>query len=168
VLSGLLLSFVFKQIGSFAKEPIKESALILLNGYAVYLLGDFLGLSGIIALFTCAVIFSMYGFQNLSTEAKHGTILAFDTVRYIAQAFIFAYLGASLLTIQTQLLAFALALLLILLVPLIRLLTVLLLPLLYRIAKRQFPLGSGERKMLWYCGLMRGVIAFALSLQIQS
>lgn len=110
----------------------------------------------------------MYGFQNLSTEAKHGTILAFDTVRYIAQAFIFAYLGASLLTIQAQLLAFALALLLILLAPLIRLLTVALLPLLYKIAKKQLPLGSGERKMLWYCGLMRGVIAFALSLQIRS
>ena len=57
---------------------------------------------------------------------------------------------------------------LILLVPILRFLTTAVLPLLYRIAKKQFPLGSGERKMLWYCGLMRGVIAFALSLQIQS
>jgi sodium/hydrogen exchanger-like protein 6/7 len=127
-----------------------------------------LGLSGIIALFTCAIIFSMYGFQNLSTEAKHGTILAFETVRYVAQAFIFAYLGASLLTIQTHAAAIGLALLLILSIPLVRFLSIAMLPLIYRIGQRTFPLGSGERKMLWYCGLMRGVIAFALSLQIES
>jgi NhaP-type Na+/H+ or K+/H+ antiporter len=77
LLFGLILSFIFKRVESFSHHPIKESSLILLTGYAVYLIGEFLGLSGIIALFTCAIIFSMYGFQNLSTEAKHGTILAF-------------------------------------------------------------------------------------------
>jgi len=43
----------------------------------VYLIGGLMGLSGIIALFTTAIIFSMYGFNNLSYEAKHGTLLAF-------------------------------------------------------------------------------------------
>lgn len=77
IVFGLTLSLLFKKIDSFSHQPIKESSLILLIGYMVYLIGEFCGLSGVIALFTCAIIFSMYGFQNLSTEAKHGTILAF-------------------------------------------------------------------------------------------
>jgi NhaP-type Na+/H+ or K+/H+ antiporter len=86
----------------------------------------------------------------------------------VAQAFIFAYLGASLLSLQTHFSTFAIALLLIAAVPLVRFLSIALGVLGCKIAQRPFPLGGGERKMLWYCGLMRGVIAFALSLQVQS
>jgi len=51
-------------------------------------------------------------------------------------------------------------------IPLIRLLSSFFVPLFYRITSKAFPVSSGEKKMLWYCGLGRGVIAFALSLQI--
>ena len=40
-----------------------------------------------------------YAYENVSDEAQKGTQLAFDTVSYIAQAFIFAYLGASILAV---------------------------------------------------------------------
>lgn len=63
---GLALSLLFRRVESLSREPIKESALILLTGYTVYLLGEFLGLSGVIALFTTSIIFSMYGYHNLS------------------------------------------------------------------------------------------------------
>jgi sodium/hydrogen exchanger-like protein 6/7 len=138
----------------------------MLTGYMVYLIGEFLGLSGIIALFTCSIFFSMYGFQNLSTESKHGTVLVFETVRYISQAFIFAYLGACILTTQWQSSAIGLSILLILSIPIFRLLSIILLPLIYKIIRKASPLSVAERKMLWYSGLMRGVIVFALSLQI--
>jgi len=51
--------------------------LILLNGYFTYLLGELLGLSGVIGLFTCAIIMGHYCYINISGESKKGTGLAF-------------------------------------------------------------------------------------------
>lgn len=74
---GFALSYLFKLFASFSEFHIKETSLILLTGYVVYFLGEFLGLSGIIALFATAIIFSKYGFQNLSEASRHGTVLIF-------------------------------------------------------------------------------------------
>ena len=109
----------------------------------VYLFCELLGLSGIIALFTTAIVFSVYGIKNLSEEARHGTVLAFETVRYIAQAFVFSYLGASLLTAEQGLAAFGLAILVLVLIPLIRVLSSFFIPLFYKITKKPFPVTSG-------------------------
>lgn len=40
-----------------------------------------------------------YAFMNISEESQRGTGLAFETVSYIAEAFVYAYLGASILGI---------------------------------------------------------------------
>jgi len=37
--------------------------------------------------------------MNISEESQKGTGLAFETVSYISEAFVFAYLGASILSI---------------------------------------------------------------------
>ena len=167
-MTGLSLSLIFKRVESFTQYPIKETSLILLTAYMVFLLAEILGLSGIIALFTTAIVFSLYGIKNLSDEARHGTVLAFETVRYIAQGFVFSYLGASLLNSEQGLAALGVALLILILIPLVRVLSSFFIPLFYRITRRPFPVTSGEKRMLWYCGLMRGVIAFAISLLIDS
>lgn len=83
-ITGFGLSYLFRKIESFLKHPIKEASLILLNGYFTYLMSELLGLSGIIGLFTCAVIMGHYCFMNLSKESQRGTGLAFETVSYIA------------------------------------------------------------------------------------
>jgi hypothetical protein len=41
-----------------------------------------------------------------------------------------------------------------------------LLPAIYQCTKKTFPLNQKELKVCWYSGLVRGVIAFALALQI--
>jgi len=70
------------------------------------------------------------------------------------------------LTANGQWSALGLAVIIVVLIPIIRFLSVALLPLLYKISSKPFILSASESKMLWYTGLMRGVIAFALSLQI--
>lgn len=50
--------------------------------------------------------------------------------------------------------------------PLVRALMVYFLPAIYHIRKKNFPLKSPELKVCWYSGMVRGVIAFALGLQI--
>ena len=83
-LSGFGLSYLFKIYESINRHPIKETSLILLNGYLTYLLGEIMGLSGIITLFTCAIIMGHYSYMNISDLSQRGTGLAFETVSYIS------------------------------------------------------------------------------------
>lgn len=140
--SGFGLSYLFKILESFNKYPLKETSLILLNGYFTYLMGELLGLSGIITLFTCAIIMGHYCFMNISEESQKGTGLAFETVSYIAEAFVFAYLGASILSIDGKWSAVLMALMILAAMPIIRAIMVYILPLIYKIIKRPFPLNA--------------------------
>jgi NhaP-type Na+/H+ or K+/H+ antiporter len=103
-------------------------------------MGELLGFSGIITLFTCAIIMGHYAFMNISEESQRGTGLAFETVSYIAEAFVYAYLGASLLVIQGNGLAVGFAALFIVFFPLVRAAMVYFLPGIYYLRKKPFPL----------------------------
>ena len=95
-------------------------------------------------------------------------MLAFEAIRYIFQAFIFAYLGASLLTTQNKWNALGASIIILCIIPVLRFIGVYLWPLIFKICQKPFPIAKAETKLLWYSGLMRGIIAFALSLQIDS
>jgi NhaP-type Na+/H+ or K+/H+ antiporter len=90
---GLALSFFFKKFDHFNKTPIREASIILIVGYLAYLTAEIFELSGIISLFTCGVIMGHYTFLNISAESQKGTVWAFDTAGYLAEAFVFGYLG---------------------------------------------------------------------------
>ena len=104
--------------------------------------------------------------MNISHEAQRGTGLAFETVAYIAEAFVYSYLGASILSINSQWLAVGMSMIILLFLPIVRAAMIYFLPCIYSILKKQFPLKSKELKVCWYSGIVRGVIAFALCLQI--
>lgn len=127
-----------------------------------------MGLSGIITLFTCAIIMGHYSYMNISEESQRGTGLAFETVSYIAEAFVFSYLGASVLSIDGEWLAILMSVLLLIGMPVIRAIMVYILPLLYKLLNKKFLLNPKELKVCWFQGLVRGVIAFALCLQIDT
>jgi len=56
IVFGVLLSLFFKKFQSYNENPIKETSIILLCGYSVYLLNEILNLSGIISVFITAII----------------------------------------------------------------------------------------------------------------
>jgi NhaP-type Na+/H+ or K+/H+ antiporter len=87
-------------------------------------------------------------------------------VSYIAEAFVYAYLGASIFSTSGNWLAVAFAALVLLFLPFVRAIMVYFLPAIYNCTKKTFPLNSKELMVCWYSGLVRGVIAFALALQI--
>ena len=60
------------------------------------------------------------------------------------------------------------AVLILLGMPIIRAVMVYILPLAYKLLKKKFLLNSKELKICWFQGLVRGVIAFALCLQIDT
>lgn len=104
--------------------------------------------------------------MNISPEAQRGTGLAFETVAYIAEAFVYAYLGISILSINSQWLAVGMSMIILLFLPAVRAAMVYFLPCVYTLAKKNFPLNPKELKICWYSGIVRGVIAFALCMQI--
>lgn len=81
-----------------------------------------------------------YCFMNISQEAQRGTGLAFETVAYVAEAFVYAYLGASVMSIRGEWLAIGMAMLVLLFLPVIRAVMIYFLPCIYTLLKKQFPL----------------------------
>ena len=77
-----------------------------------------------------------YAYMNISIESQRGTGLAFETVAYMAEAFVYAYLGASIFSISGKWSAFGCSLLLIPMFPVVRVLMVYLLPCIYKITKK--------------------------------
>jgi NhaP-type Na+/H+ or K+/H+ antiporter len=90
---GLILSLMFKRIHAFSEKPKVETCMVLLTGYLSYLVAEHFMFSGIISMFSCGLVMSHYTMQNLSEESQKGTVLIFDSVGYLAETFLFIYLG---------------------------------------------------------------------------
>ena len=45
------------------------------------------------SLFTCGLVMAEYASHNISLTSQKGTSLAFESVAYIAEGFVFLYLG---------------------------------------------------------------------------
>ena len=79
-----------------------------------------------------------YSYMNISEESQRGTGLAFETVSFISEAFVFSYLGASILSIDGDWWAVLVAALLLLSLPVIRAVMVFILPLFYKMLGKKF------------------------------
>jgi NhaP-type Na+/H+ or K+/H+ antiporter len=91
---GLILSLVFKKSDAFYEKPKLETCMVILTGYMSYLMAEHFALSGIISMFSCGLVMSQYTMQNLSEESQKGTVLIFDSFGYLAETFVFIYLGS--------------------------------------------------------------------------
>lgn len=67
--------------------------VIGLSAYLSYLIGDYMGLSGIVALFCCAVAISHYTMKNISRQFRTVVKSVFETLSYLAEGSIFVYVG---------------------------------------------------------------------------
>ena len=70
-------------------------SLIFLFGFASYLVAEILSFSGIISMFACGIIFNYYLYKNLSDVSKKTSTVAFNSIGYLAEAFVWSYLGKS-------------------------------------------------------------------------
>ena len=77
-------------------------------------------------------------------------------------------MGASILSVDGSWLAIGFGFLVLVFLPVVRAVMVYFLPAIYYCSKKVFPLKSNELKVCWYSGMVRGVIAFALCLQIDT
>ena len=81
---ALLSSFLFRRVPSLREQPTRQCALVVLGGYLAYGAAEACGISGVTALFFCAVTMGHYAWHSLSLAARDGTVLVFQTSAAIA------------------------------------------------------------------------------------
>ena len=74
--------------------------MIGLTAYLSYLAGDYLGFSGIVSLFCCAVLISHYAMRNINKQQREATLHLFETLSFLSEGSIFVYVGLDALDPQ--------------------------------------------------------------------
>ncbi|XP_078446633.1 sodium/hydrogen exchanger 1-like isoform X1 [Wolffia australiana] len=78
----------------------REIAIMSLMAYFSYMLAQMCSLSGILAIFFCGVVMSHYTWHNVTEGSRTTTRHAFATASFVAETFIFLYVGMDALDID--------------------------------------------------------------------
>lgn len=150
-------------------HPTYEIAIILLSAYGSYVAADVCQLSGLLAVFFSGVFIRHYHMYNISRASSFAFKHMLPTLAFLAENFIYLYLGMSLIAYSDSFLwdwGFIWASLAVLLVaracntfPLCALANV------SRPPAQRIP--GNYMVVIWFAGL-RGAIAFALALNVQT
>ncbi|KAJ0394722.1 hypothetical protein P43SY_004002 [Pythium insidiosum] len=151
------------------EHPTYEMSIILLSSYASYVMADFFELSGLLAVFFSGVFIRHYHMYNVSKASAFAFKHLLSTMAFLAENFIYLYLGLSVLAYNESFYwdwSFILANFVACLVaracntfPLCAFANTL------RPAQERIPFKY--MLVIWFSGL-RGAIAFALALNVQT
>ncbi|KAJ7955037.1 Sodium/hydrogen exchanger [Quillaja saponaria] len=111
VLAGLLSAYMIKKLyfgrlSSLPEEltpgilPIVRLQLMILMAYLSYMLSELFYLSAILTVFFCGIVMSHYTWHNVTESSRVTTKHAFATLSFVAEIFIFLYVGMDALDIE--------------------------------------------------------------------
>ncbi|KAL6315141.1 hypothetical protein AAG906_035349 [Vitis piasezkii] len=174
VLAGLLTAYTLKTLYIGRHSTVREIALMVLMAYLSYMLAELFHLSGILTVFFCGILMSHYASHNVTQSSRITTRHIFATMSFIAETFIFLYVGIDALDIEKwklSKLSFRTSVgiysTLVLLISLGR--AAFVFPLstfsnyVHRRADRLSSISFKHQVIIWWAGLMRGAVSIALA-----
>uniref|UniRef100_A0A5B7BUW5 Sodium/hydrogen exchanger n=1 Tax=Davidia involucrata TaxID=16924 RepID=A0A5B7BUW5_DAVIN len=172
VLTGLISAYIIKKLYFGRHSTDREVALMMLMAYLSYMLAELFYLSGILTVFFCGIVMSHYTWHNVTESSRITTKHAFATLSFVAEIFIFLYVGMDALDIEkwrfvsdspgTSIAASSILLGLILIG---RAAFVFPLSFLSNLAKKSphEKIDFKQQVTIWWAGLMRGAVSIALA-----
>lgn len=167
---GIICALNFKFLRSCTKSSIVESVLIFIWAYLSYIVSEMLGFSGIISLLTSGVFMASYAWYNLSVGGRLGSNMIFSFLAFLAEGFVFSYLGLTFFSYKNYPWSYQLILVMMLAILIGRFIGSIGLIYTLKICcyERDDPnkMTFKELIFVWYAGMIRGAIAFGLVLRI--
>ncbi|XP_030648449.1 sodium/hydrogen exchanger 6b [Chanos chanos] len=80
--------------------PLLETALFFLMSWSTFLLAEACGFTGVVSVLFCGITQAHYTYNNLSSESKTRTKQLFELLNFLAENFIFSYMGLTLFSFQ--------------------------------------------------------------------
>jgi sodium/hydrogen exchanger-like protein 6/7 len=168
ILFGVISALITKYFKDFEGHPSHETALLFFISYLGYLVTLILNFSGVISILCTGIIMGHYTWYNLSKEGRLVSRAAFEIMGELLDSFVFVYVGFGTYTYVGQTVSYGFIGLMIVVVLLARLVVSVLFPMCLKLVWRQFKLKTKELITIWIGGSIRGAIAFALILSVNS
>ncbi|KAI5022210.1 hypothetical protein ZWY2020_058940 [Hordeum vulgare] len=172
VLAGLLSAYIIKKLCFARHSTDREVAIMILMAYLSDMLSMLLDLSGILTVFFCGIVMSHYTWHNVTESSRVTTKHTFATLSFIAEIFLFLYVGMDALDIDKWKLAssspkkpIALSAVILGLVMVGRAAFVFPLSYLSNLSKKEShpKISFNQQVIIWWAGLMRGAVSIALA-----
>ncbi|XP_078067859.1 sodium/hydrogen exchanger 6a isoform X1 [Mustelus asterias] len=140
-----------------------ETALFFLMSWSTFLLAEACGFTGVVAVLFCGITQAHYTYNNLSPESRIRTKQLFELLNFLAENFIFSYMGLTLFTFESHAFNPTFIIAAFLAVFLGRAANIYPLSFLLNLGRRK-KIGSNLQHMMMFAGL-RGAMAFALAIR---
>ncbi|KAG5514329.1 hypothetical protein RHGRI_035668 [Rhododendron griersonianum] len=168
---GLLSAFIIKKLYIGRHSTDREVALMALMAYLSYVMAELFNWSGILTVFFCGIVMSHYTWHSVDKSSRVTTKHGFATLSFIAEVFIFVYVGMDALDMEkwrfvskSPAKSIGLSSVLLGLVLLGRAAFVFPLSFLINLTKRSDDkIGFKQQVTIWWAGLMRGAVSMALA-----
>lgn len=168
-LVGIISSLFLKKLKKFKLNRVQECSIIIFFAYISYTLTEELGLSPIIALLFTGIFMSHYTFYNLSFQAREESSIVSRIMANIAEAFVFTYLGLTVIYYTSIAFSFSFIFLELIFVIIGRVIAIYGIPFLMSLFKiKNFKLKPSQKGIMSCAGSIRGAIAFGLAISIDT
>uniref|UniRef100_A0A674CXN1 Sodium/hydrogen exchanger n=1 Tax=Salmo trutta TaxID=8032 RepID=A0A674CXN1_SALTR len=166
VFSGSFALGVATGVMTFTKLrdfQLLETALFFLMSWSTFLMAEACGFTGVVAVLFCGITQAHYTFNNLSPESQDRTKQLFELLNFLAENFIFSYMGLALFTFKNHIFNPTFIVGAFLAVFLGRAANIYPLSFLLNLGRRN-KISSNFQHMMMFAGL-RGAMTFALSIR---
>ena len=164
---ALLCSKIFNMSRFLSHNPVAEVTLLYMFGILSYVIAEIAEMSGVITVLVCGICLAHFNFYNLSITGQISTGVTFQTVSFIAEAFVFIYLGICTMTYATGYeFSYTFVLLELAICAFARFATIFGLSYFVKIFKKNWKVSFYELLIISVAGVIRGSVAFALILTL--